>query len=485
MLPVLPRRLLATSLPILSAFALSTAHGQETRKLTLDRAIALAQQDGAEARAATAQLGQARMAARVVAARVMPQVGLTTQLVNFDHGINQITLPDGSVQFVGQSNNRTNVGLDVSQALPMTGGTISLSTQLSRADQFGNFTSQSWAATPVLLGLNQPLFQLHTLEWDRRESDAAVEVAERQFAESRGTIARNVATQYMALRRAELALDNAKANALIGDSVLMLNQARYKYGAVSILEVGRSELNTPPARLAAAAAELTRDRAVAALALMVGLPEGTSITTEEPALPDTAALVTDAVIDAAAQHSLAAVRFRADSISAERRFAVARAGSRPSASLVGSIGFNQTGNTLPLAYDSPLGKQRATVGLTLPLLRWGAGDAQVDAARYEMQSSLAIARRDMDQVKQDVRFAARAVAVSTEQLRLATIADSIASVQFRVARLQYASGSLSYTDFLNVQHDKDNAVLGRVDAMAKFWQQYYDYKRLVNPDPAG
>jgi outer membrane protein TolC len=64
---------------------------------------------------------------------------------------------------------------------------------------------------------------------------------------------------------------------------------------------------------------------------------------------------------------------------------------------------------------------------------------------------------------------------------MATIADSIANVQFRVARLQYTTGSLSYTDFLSVQQSKDDAVMGRVDALAKFWDNYYNLKRLMGP----
>ena len=175
------------------------------------------------------------------------------------------------------------------------------------------------------------------------------------------------------------------------------------------------------------------------------------------------------------------MRLRADSVSAERQLAQARATSRASANLSGSVGFNQTGNTLPLAYDSPLGKQKANIGLTLPLMQWGSGKAQVDMARYSFQSTLARARFAMEQAKQDARFASRALAVSAEQLRLATIGDSIANVAFRVARLQYTTGAASYTDFLSVQESKDAAVMQRVDALVRFWDNYYNLKRLMGP----
>lgn len=468
---------------VLLALPVFASHAQSPRKLTLTEAISLAEANGAEARAAAARLDQVKANGRFYDSRARPQVALQTTLVNFDHGINPLNLPDGSVQYVGQSNNQTSAALGVSQVLPVTGGTVSLSTLLSRTDQFGNLSSRSWASTPVIIGFNQPLFQIKTLEWDRRESDAAIVSAEREYADARGAIARGVANQYMALHRADLALRNARGNAAVADTVLSLNEARYRVGSerVNVLELSRSELTALNKRIAAEDAQLARDRVAAALALLLGLPEGTEILTEEPAMPDMTGMTDEAAVEAAGRNSVAAVRLRADSLHAERQLAQARATSRAAASLSGSVGFNQTGPTLPLAYDSPLGKQRANLGFTLPLMQWGSGKAQVDMARYAYQSTLATARLAMDQARQDARFAARALTVSSQQLRLATIADSIASVQFRVARLQYTTGSLSYTDFLSVQQSKDDAVVGRVDALAKFWDNYYNLKRLMGP----
>jgi outer membrane protein len=467
--------------PALFVLAAAASAGAQTpRTLTLAEAIAMAQEQGAEAKVSTARLEQIRSSNRLAHIRSRPRVDLSAGLVNFDRGLNPISLPDGSVQYVGQSNNQAVAQIGVSQSVALTGATVSLSTLLSRADQFGNLTGHQWRSTPVLLSFNQPLFQIKALEWDQRQSDAQLEQEERLFADSRAAVALNVANRYMALHKAQLQLQNARANAGINDTVLQLNEAKYRVGnSIDALELSRSELTALRARMAAEDAQLTRDRAAAQLALLIGLPETVAIVTQEPALPDTSATVTEAVIEAVGRTSVAAARFRTDSIASARALAVARATSRASATLSGSVGFNQTGTTLPLAYDSPLGKQQATLGLNLPIVQWGAGRAQVDRDSYAFQATLAASRRDVEQAKQDARFAARSLTVSKQSLRQATIADSIASTAFRIARLRYTSGTIDYTQFMISQREKDDAVVGRVDAAARFWNEYYTLKRLI------
>jgi len=125
---------------LLLALILPLAASGQT--LTLQDAIRMAQQQGPSAQIARSTRDAAKWHDDAFNARLLPQLFLTGNAANLNHGINPITLPDGSTQFVGQSQNQSSLSLGFSQQIPLTGGTVSIGSQVSRIDQFGSNNSQ-------------------------------------------------------------------------------------------------------------------------------------------------------------------------------------------------------------------------------------------------------------------------------------------------------------------------------------------------------
>ncbi len=67
----------------------------------------MAQQQGPLAQVARSTRDAARYRDDAFNARLLPQLFLSGNAANLNHGINPITLPDGSTQFVGQSQNQS------------------------------------------------------------------------------------------------------------------------------------------------------------------------------------------------------------------------------------------------------------------------------------------------------------------------------------------------------------------------------------------
>ena len=105
--------------------------------LTLQDAIAMAQNQGPSAQVARSTRDGARDRNDAFRARLLPQLVLSGTAANLNHGINPITLPDGSTQFIGQAQNQSSFSIGFSQQIPLTGGTVSVSSAVSRIDQFG------------------------------------------------------------------------------------------------------------------------------------------------------------------------------------------------------------------------------------------------------------------------------------------------------------------------------------------------------------
>src|SRR3954468_825234 len=128
---------------------------QQARTLTLQEAIGMAQHQGSSAQVARSIRDQARARDQAFNARLLPQVSVNGNAANLKRGINPITLPDGSTQFVSQAQNQSQIGLFVAQKIPLTGGTLPVGTQASRIDLFGDRTNRYYQTTPFLVTLTQ------------------------------------------------------------------------------------------------------------------------------------------------------------------------------------------------------------------------------------------------------------------------------------------------------------------------------------------
>src|SRR6267378_8477370 len=137
--------------------ALRSQDAPRTR-LTLQDAIRMAHQQGPSAQIARSIRDAAHWRDDAFNARLLPQLQLSGNIADLNHGITPVLLPDGSTQFVAQSQNQSSLTLGFSQQIPLTGGTVFVGSQLTRLDDFGSASSQLYQSSPVVVSLKQDLF---------------------------------------------------------------------------------------------------------------------------------------------------------------------------------------------------------------------------------------------------------------------------------------------------------------------------------------
>ncbi|MEO8624862.1 MAG: TolC family protein, partial [bacterium] len=426
--------------------------------LTLQDAIQMAQQQGPLAQIARSTRDAAHFRDNAFNAGLMPQLFLQGNAANLNHGINAVTLPDGSTQFVGQSQNQSSVTLGFSQRLPLTGGTIQVGSQLSRLDQYGDARATRYQTSPVVVSLRQDLFKPNALVWDERVQSLNAVVAERGYLEARENVAQNTADAFFNLYTQEMALKNATFNAAVNDTLYTLNKGRYEVGKIGENDLLKSELALLRARAAVDDARLARDRAEAALRRQTSYPDGQPLTI---VTPDSIPIVDadpEVAVREALKNSSAMRQNELDNTVTKRGIAQAKSDNRFNATVQASAGFNQTATTFGPAYQNPLGAQTLTVGVNLPMLQWGKGTAEVQEATALAERVGASNKMRHDQLVEDARFAALGLQQAQRNVLLAAKADTVASKQFEVARNRYIIGKITNDALYLAQGEKDAAV---------------------------
>jgi len=469
-------------LAALAPFSGSGAQGTPlagAKPLTLTDAIAMGQQRGDQAEGARASRDFARFRNDAFNSRLRPQLFLSGNAANLNHGINPITAPDGSTAFVGQSQNQSTMQLGFSQAIPLTGGTITVGSAISRIDEFGTSYNKLWQTSPVVVSLQQDLFKPRDVVWNERIQSLSASVAERSYLEAREDVAGSIADAFFNLYTQQMTLANALANVAVNDTLYTLNKGRYEVGKIGENDLLKSELALLRARASVDDANLARDRAEAMLRRMLNYPADQALTIVPPDSIPTVDADPDLAVKEALKNASLMEQSQLDEVIVRREITAAKLNNGFNASVSATVGYNQTASAFGAAYQSPLGRESLTLGVTLPMVQWGAGHSDVEAAKADDRRVATNNKTRRDQIAEDARFSVLQLSQTQRNVVLAAKADTVSIKQFEVARNRYTTGKISNTDLYNAQTDKDNSLIAHVLALRNYWIAYYHLRRAT------
>jgi outer membrane protein TolC len=466
---------------LLAAACLAAPLGAQQARpaLTLPQAIDLAQRNGLAAKAAINTRDAARGRERSFNARRLPQFSLTGNVPAYNRSIIPVLQPDGTTLFRPQQETNSNLNLTVGQQLPLTGGILTFSSRLTQLKRSGTTSTETWNSTPFSVRLDQPLLRSNSQAWDGREQGLRGDAAEQQYLEAREDVALAAVAAFFDYFTARTTLRNAETNAAVNDTLFRMNQGRFEVGKIGENDLGQSELQLLRSRNALDAAKLEHDRTLAALRLTLNLrPNDTLdvVVTDDVPQFEADTLV---AVQQALRNRATILDLRLQDVQARRRISETRLNNGPNANVVASYGYNATAPERSLAYRDLLNAQQFTLFVSLPLVRWGANHADNQAARADYDRVTATSVVAREQVSQDAHFAALLLAQSRRQLLLSAKADTVARKRFEVAYNRYVIGRIAIDNLIVAQNDKDQALLGYVQALRGYWNAHYRLRKLT------
>ncbi|HKO14643.1 MAG TPA: TolC family protein, partial [Gemmatimonadaceae bacterium] len=421
----------------------------------------------------------ARARDRAFGARLLPQLSLSGTMPLYDRSIIPVVQPDGTTLFTPLQRTEASMGLTVSQKLPFSGGTLSVSSSLDRMQVTGAQEVRTWSSTPVFVTLQQDLLRPNETRWDMRAQDVRLDLAEQQYLESREDVALGTANAFFDLFTAQTALHNAVTNAAVNDTLYRLNKGRFEVGKIGENDLLQSELALLRARSAAEGAKLDYDRALSQLRLTLNVPADAPLEIVEPATvpqfdPDTALAVAQALENRSQERSLQLQR-----VQAQRSLAEARLNNGVGASVQASFGLNASAPEMAGVYRDLLQAQRFSLGVQMPVWQWGVRGAEIQASEADLRSIESSARASRNQAALDARYAALQLSQSRRTLAISAKADTVAGKRFEVAYNRYVIGKIGIDNLYIAQTEKDQAVQQYLEALRGYWTAYYRLRRVT------
>ncbi len=472
------KKLLILTFSAIGLFCSAEIKAQAT-VYTLESSIEYAKQNSPLSRAARFAVLSAKWRYKSFRADLYPSLSLSGDAPNYNKSIFSNVLDDGTVTFSSRTQSEASAALSINQNLAPTGGRLSLSSGITRLGIFQDENTYLWQSTPLVVSLNQPIFQFNSFKWLTRTEPLRYKIAQKQYVEEMEDLAFTVTQGYFNVLQAKINVEVAEFNITVNDSIFNISQGRFQVGNIAENELLQSELEYRNARASYTTANLNYQRAIENFKALLGIDDATEIDIEVPDVAPEISVDVDQALKLATENNSTSLLFDLNRLLADQTYDQARKNTGFSANLQASFGLNQTSSEIADLYNDPQNRQFFSVGFQIPLFNWGKNLAEIRSARNEQQETANTIAYQKLQFELSVKSTVREFMQLRDQVELAQISDDIATRRYDVAKNRYLIGRIDITNLFIAQSEKDQARRGYIIALRTYWEGYYNLRRLT------
>lgn len=406
-----------------------------------------------------------------------PQISFQGSFPGYNKQYAGVIQPEGTISYVRVKQNTGNIGFSLSQKISLTGGIISLNTNLSRFDDFQEKTHQ-YNATPAFIYLNQPLFGFNEIKWAKKIEPLKLNESKKSFVQAMEGLAQQAAILYFDVLDAQEMINISKGNLTNSMENYELEQKRILLGTTTEDRLLQLELQSLTNRQGVEKARYNYQVALLRLKALLGSNDSTDLRLVTPEAIPVFTVSIQKALEFAHKNRPEFVAFERRRLEAERDMANARA-SKQQVNLTATFGLNRAGTDLGAIYSSPKDQQAFAVGINVPVIDWGRRNAAYNSAKANWK--LIEYYNEIDEIKynQEIATLVKNISLIKENIALIRKRDSVAYKRYIIANNLYRMGKLTVSDLNIAQNEKDNAHHELMSGYRSFWDAFYLLRRVT------
>lgn len=448
------------------------------RVITLDDAIALARVKSVDAAVALNTLRTAYWEYRTYKAQYLPEVNFTATVPSYVKSYSAYQLENGSYTFVRNNYLEMNGELSIDQNISLTGGKISLNTSLDFLRQLDGTKDNRYMSIPVALTLNQPIFGVNTLKWDRKIEPVRYREAQAAFLEASEDVAISAIGYYFTVLLSKVDVEVAQQNLANAEKLYEVAKVKRSMGQISKNDSLQMELNRLEALSTLTSAQSSYKSAMFNLRSFLGLEETDEFEVEVPAQVSHSEVNFPLALEKALDNNDFSLNIRRRQLEADYEVAKAK-GNLHEINLFAQVGYTGTGAKFREAYDPLKDNQIVQLGIQIPILDWGKRRGQVKVAESNREVVAAKVRQEEMNFKQDLFILVERFNNQQQQVALAMAADRIAETRYNTNVETYMLGRISTLDLNDSQVKKDESRSAYIQQLYYYWYYYYQLRSLT------
>jgi hypothetical protein len=408
----------------------------------------------------------------------LPNLVVSGTLPSYNQSTIPVTQPDGSIEFKEVSNLMASANLSLNQSIPITGTYIYASTSASRVQDYYK-KQTNFSGNPISFGFYQPIFAYNWMKWSKKTEPMIYNESQKNFVQSIEEIAYTATAHFFNYLRIQTDFKLAESAFKNSNDNLRIAQTKQKLGQISENDFSRIELSVLNAQKAMNSAGMQLKNSDFELKSYIGLAQNQKIELQMPLNITLFDIDSKKALIEAKLNRPEPLNFERRLINSERDLTAAKRGTGLSATLSGSYGLSNSGETMPAIYHDPTKSQVLQLTLSVPILDWGRAASTVKMA----ESQRDLAQFDVQKAKEDFD---RSVIVQVEQfgllkdqLKTAKEADRVAENGYRIALKRFQNGEITITDLNISLSERESAKRDYIGSLATYWLAYYNLRILT------
>lgn len=373
-------------------------------------------------------------------------------------------------------------GLSLVQNFDLLGGTFYVDTQLDYLRNFGDVNSTQFSTVPFRIGYQQDLLGFNAFRWDRKIEPLKFEKVKKQFIYNSESVSEEAVNYFFSLAMAQADYKLAEDNLATADTLYAIGEQRQKIAAISQADLLTLKLDKVNARNTLKNAEITRKRAMSALATFLNLDKNTYIEIDLPSRPRYVDIPADRALLLAKENNPAYLEQRQNVLEAEREVDRTKKESRFNASVNASVGFNQVADNLGAAYRNLLQQDLVSLTVSIPLVDWGVRKGKYNMARNNLNVVKIAARQEEISLEEDVMMTVSDFNVQQDLIASASEALDLAELAYDQTRRRFIIGKADISSLTLSLNRQQEAQKNYIQALQNYWLNYYKIRKLTLHD---
>lgn len=373
-------------------------------------------------------------------------------------------------------------GLSLVQNFDLLGGTFYVDTQLDYLRNFGDVNSTQFSTVPFRIGYQQDLLGFNAFRWDRKIEPLKFEKVKKQFIYNSESVSEEAVNYFFSLAMAQADYRLAEENLTTADTLYAIGEQRQKIAAISQADLLTLKLDKVNARNTLKNAEITRKRAMSALATFLNLDRNTYIEIDLPSCPRYVDILTDRALLLAKENNPTYLEQRQNVLEAEREVDRTKKESRFNASVNASVGFNQVADNLGAAYRNLLQQDLVSLTVSIPLVDWGVRKGKYNMARNNLNVVKIAARQEEISLEEDVMMTVSDFNVQQDLIASASEALDLAELAYDQTRRRFIIGKADISSLTLSLNRQQEAQKNYIQALQNYWLNYYKIRKLTLHD---
>lgn len=473
------KRLLLFSIVILAVSLTASLRAQEVKRLTLDNVVSLAEEQSPNALIAKHRFRASYWQYRTFKAEYRPSLTLSGTTPDYSTAYSRVWNSTTSQWDYWATNVLQNLAsLALTQNIGLTGGTISLNSDLTLEDNLET-DKRRYITSPLSVRLTQPLFRYNALRWQKKIEPLRYEEAKRTYLSNVEDVHLMAVQYFFNLALAQINREIAQTNMMNADTLYQIAKGRYNLGTIAENELLQMELSYLNAGTAINESEITLKDRELKLRSFLGFNQNVRLELIIPSEIPSLQVEMAEVLKLAEENNPEILALDIQLVEAESSVAQAKAEKGLNANLTASFGLRDQDEIFRDAYAQSNQQQSVRVGFSLPILDWGIGRGRYKMAKSSQELTQVQVQQSRIDFEQNLMLDVQQFNLQDDQVMIAAKSDTVASKMYEVTKQRFLIGKIDVLELNNADTKKDSNKRSYIQALNNFWTYYFNMRSLT------